>query len=190
VEDMPHLTMSCDMGWQKRSSGRRRDSHSGHCIPFGMSTKKPIAVETVSQHCSVCRNKKRSSDNPPPAHECRSNFVGDHSGAMEPEGLVRLVIELLDEQKVLIGLIFADDDSTTQTQMKWSNADWMTMNKTAEPPRVAIAGGKTRIRPDTGRLPLHCPEPTFAGDPSHRTKTVGGTVRSVETQALCGVLRE
>ena len=37
-EDMPTLTASYDMGWQKRSSGRRYDSHSGHAALVGKLT--------------------------------------------------------------------------------------------------------------------------------------------------------
>ena len=77
------LRVAYDMGWQKKSSGRRYDSLSGHCFLFGLETKKIIGMKIFSKVCSICDNKKRKG--PPPQHECPKNWEGS-SGAMEPQG--------------------------------------------------------------------------------------------------------
>jgi hypothetical protein len=38
---MPAIVVTYDMGWQKRSSGKRYDSHSGHAAAIGCKTRKP-----------------------------------------------------------------------------------------------------------------------------------------------------
>jgi hypothetical protein len=62
--------------------------------------------------------------------------------------------------------------------MKWSNSDWM-INATTEPPRVVMKGGKTT---DRGQLRRKYPEPKWLNDPSHRAKTLGGDLRTIEKQ--------
>jgi hypothetical protein len=176
VEDLPALTVGYDMGWQKRSSGHRYDSHSGHAIPIGVLTNKPVGLAILNKHCKVCRKSPE-----PGEHDCLANFEGA-SGAMEASALLKIAHELLDEEQVLFGTIVADDDSSIRAQMKWSNADWMLNNSSTEPPRVLTKGGKKKIRPDRGQLRREYPEPNWLNDPSHRGKTLGGDLRSIEKQ--------
>ena len=68
------LRVAYDMGWQKKSSGRRYDSLSGHCFLFGLETKTIVGMKVFSKVCSVCDNKKRND--PPPPHECPKNWWG------------------------------------------------------------------------------------------------------------------
>jgi hypothetical protein len=42
-ETRPSVAVGMDMGWQKRSSGRKYDSNSGHAFLIGVKTCKPIA---------------------------------------------------------------------------------------------------------------------------------------------------
>jgi hypothetical protein len=176
VAELPLLTVGYDMGWQKRSSGHRYDSHSGHAIPIGVHTNLPIGLTVLNKYCRVC-----SSSEEPGEHDCFSNFEGA-SGAMEAAGLVKLAHSMLEEDQVIFGTIVADDDSSIRAQMKWSNADWMVNNSTTEPPRVLTKGGKSKIRPDRGQLRREYPEPSWLNDPSHRGKTLGGDLRSIEKQ--------
>ena len=51
-----------DMGWNKRSSGNRYDSNSGHAFAVGTLTKELITFRVLSKTCRVCqfsaKNKK------------------------------------------------------------------------------------------------------------------------------------
>jgi hypothetical protein len=176
VSEVPSLTVGYDMGWQKRSSGHRYDSHSGHAIPYGVLTRLPIGLTVLNKHCRVC-----TASPDPSEHDCLANFEGA-SGAMEASALIEVAHSLLDEGHVLFGTIVTDDDSSMRAQMKWSNADWMVNNASNEPPRVLTKGGKSCIRPDRGLLRRDYPEPTWLNDPSHRGKTLAGDLRSIEKQ--------
>jgi hypothetical protein len=78
--------------------------------------------------------------------------------------------------------IVADNDCSMRAQMKWSNADWMVNQGTTEPPRVQTKGGKAKVRPDNYMLRREYPEPVWLNDPSHRGKTLGGDLRTIEKQ--------
>ena len=54
------LTVSYDMGWNKRSSGNRYDSLSGHAFIIGAYTRRIIGCVIFSKTCATCnmRNKK------------------------------------------------------------------------------------------------------------------------------------
>ena len=181
-DELPSLTASFDMGWQKRSSGRRYDSHSGHAALIGKYTRKPIAVSLLSKFCRVC--SKTGSTEEVEEHDCIANFdKSGSSGSMEPTALVELVHQLIDEQLTLIGTVIADDDSSVRAQLKWSNKDWMTANQTNQPPTMFNEKTKSNVkRPDHGRLRYPIPEPGFLGDPSHRTKLVGKRLFELEAK--------
>ena len=69
------LTVSYDMGWQRRSSGNNYASLSGHGFLVGAHTRRVIACVVFSKKCSVCEQRKRkakcagitSASPPPPA---------------------------------------------------------------------------------------------------------------------------
>ena len=48
------LTVTYDMGWQKRSSGRRYDSSSGHAFIIGARIKGIIGMVLYSKACRKC----------------------------------------------------------------------------------------------------------------------------------------
>ena len=54
------FTVSFDMGWNKRSSGHKYDSISGHAFIIGVYTRRIIDYVVFSKSCSICnaRNKK------------------------------------------------------------------------------------------------------------------------------------
>jgi hypothetical protein len=80
--------------------------------------------------------------------------------------------------------ICADDDSSTRSLLKWSNADYMKNNNTNTPPLVAITKGKNagrpHVHPDRGRLPADVPEPCFVSDPNHRKKVLTGELIALD----------
>jgi hypothetical protein len=173
-DEMPKLWVSYDMGWQKRSSGHRYDSHSGHAALVGTLTRKPITVSVLNKLCRICSRSDGESE-PDMVHDCLINFDKEaSSGSMEPHALVQMSQSLLDSHYVLIDTIVADDDSSVRAQMKWSNADWMVHNNTNQAPKTWNETRKVFVKhPDHGKLKYPYPEPKFVGDPSHRTKLVG-----------------
>ena len=48
------LTVTYDMDWQKRSSGRRYDSSSGHAFIIGARSKGIIGMVLYSKACWKC----------------------------------------------------------------------------------------------------------------------------------------
>lgn len=167
VEDMPRIKVSCNMGWQKRSSGRRYDSHSGHAMAVGTMTRESVWYWLMSKHCRIC-----SISDDPGDHNCCANFdASASSGSVEPSALVEIAHYLVDHYSVITETVISDDDSSMKAQMRWSNEDWMVANKTNTPPMV-MSGGKKIPRPNTGKLKYPCPQPTFLADPAHRKKTL------------------
>jgi hypothetical protein len=77
-----------------------------------------------------------------------------------------------------VEMICADDDASTRSLLRWSNASHMTSNNTDQVPMVPITRGpnigKLQARPDKGSLPGHIPEPQFVADPNHRRKVLTG----------------
>ena len=63
------LTVSFDMGWNKRSSGHKYDSISGHAFIIGVYTRRIIDYVVFSKSCSICnaRNKKNKHAD---KHDC------------------------------------------------------------------------------------------------------------------------
>ena len=162
IDKMPKIKCSYDMGWTKRSSGKRYDSHSGHAATVGVCTRKALSLAVLSKFCSICSKNGENADE----HECTKNFTGS-SGSMEPAALVQMAHELYLKYYVILGVIVADDDSSIRAQMKWSNAHW------------SVHHGKKAKRPDRGKLMCPHPEPKFLADPAHRKKTLG--------KELCGL---
>ena len=52
--DNVDLSVSFDMAWQKRGSGSRYDSISGHAIMIGCLTKKVIGLLVYAMKCTKC----------------------------------------------------------------------------------------------------------------------------------------
>ena len=62
------------MGWNKRSSGHRYDSVSGHGVATGSFTKKVVDFKTYSRSCVVCDREGYSLTHLD--HECPRNHNG------------------------------------------------------------------------------------------------------------------
>ena len=50
------VQVSVDMGWQKRSSGHKYDSASGHALMIGKHTQHVLAYVVKSKKCNTCEN--------------------------------------------------------------------------------------------------------------------------------------
>jgi hypothetical protein len=112
-----------------------------------------------------------------PLHYCTKNWAGT-LGAMEAHACLDMTVDLYENKMCTIDCICIDDDASTRSLMKWSNADWMINKNSATPPTSEISKGpnkgKMQVRPDRGKLPPNIPEPVFAADPNHRRKVFTG----------------
>jgi hypothetical protein len=95
-----------------------------------------------------------------------------------------MTIELYHDYKCIVDLICIDDDASTRSLLKWSNADYMNNNNTTIAPQVQITKGpnigKLHPRPDRGKLPAYIPEPSFVADPNHRKKVLTGELIALD----------
>ena len=82
------LTVSFDMGWQKRSSGNRYDSISGHALKIGVLSDKILTAAVSSKMCITC-SKAENIDEEPPDHICPKHYEGS-SKAMEVDAVLHL----------------------------------------------------------------------------------------------------
>jgi len=74
------ITVSYDMGWKKRATGRLYDSLSGHRFIIGCRTKCVIAMSVLKKKCSTYRSANKHNGAVRP-HECNVNHR-DSSGAI------------------------------------------------------------------------------------------------------------
>ena len=163
------LTISYEMGWNKRSSGHKYDSISGHGFVVGGFTKKIMNHRCLSKCCSICDKAKRKST-VPEQHECPSNHDGS-SKSMETEAIFRMVKDAVYNKKYTIATIISDDDSTMKANLKHSLKEKVSagLMQKHEWPKTK----KGNFKADHGRLPLDIEEPAFLADFNHRVKTVG-----------------
>jgi hypothetical protein len=139
----PTISVSFDMGWQQRSSGKKYNSPSGHAFFVGGLYRKPIAYQVKSRICNYCdcwKRKHPPSEDLPDGlpvgpHVCTRNHKGSAS-SMEPKAGLDMIIDLFDRRHVAIDRICIDDDASTPALLKWSNADYCINNDTAKPPQV------------------------------------------------------
>jgi len=173
---LPFISVSMDMGWQKRSSGRRYDSSSGHAFLVGIKTRKPVSMCLKSSFCSVCcyhMKRHNLEQEEVPEHECVANHQGS-AGSMESAALIEMIESLYYSNQVAVSKVITDDDSKMKAQCKWSNKDFLSHHN--HPPgekKWLIVGSKqvkqkqvTVYRKD-GLLRYPVPQPTFLADPAH-----------------------
>ena len=142
--DPVDLIVSADMGWQKRSSGRKYDSPSGHMFLVGSSTNNIIDYEIKCVSCAICNSAKRRGQDPRP-HHCQKNFDG-HAKAMEATSAAELITRISNKfhGKARVSTVISDDDSSMRAHCSHK-----------------------------GGLPQNVLEPIFLSDPSHRCKVIG-----------------
>ena len=66
LTELVGLDVAYDMGWQKRSSGRRYDSKSGHAFLIGLTTNKIIGVVVFCKDCRKCMEAEKKGVPPEP----------------------------------------------------------------------------------------------------------------------------
>ena len=194
-EEIP-LTICYDMGWNKRSSGTRYDSVSGHGVMIGAYTKKVIGYKSMSKECSVCSNflkkmriKKNDNlpetneepeDEPKPeAHECTKNHQGS-SKSMECEAILDLITEAFLERNFVVGTIVADDDTTMKRTLRHNYKEQVSRGVLDKKNWPKNKKGKPMA---SGKLPDLIPPPKFLADFNHRVKSVGRAVYELAVMA-------
>ena len=166
------LTVMYDMGWNKRSSGNKYDSMSGHGFLLGGNTRKIMNYRCMSKACVKCRLAELTKKEPI-KHECPKNHCGS-SKSMECEAIWLMVQDAYYNQRFTCSIIVSDDNSTMKSILKHSweekiKAGRMTVDEWPK-------NNQNRPKKDNGRLPLDIPEPKFLADFNHRVKTVGKAI--------------
>ena len=115
------ITVSYDMGWNKRSSGKTYDSLSGHALMIGALSKKIVSARVVNKECSTCTQAQRMGTEAKD-HECPRNHEGS-SKSMEADTALYLVNKLDDysDSKLYIEAFVTDDDSSIRAMLSHFN---------------------------------------------------------------------
>ena len=168
------LTVCYDMGWNKRSSGNRYDSVSGHSIIIGAHSKKVLNFRPVSKCCMFCKVwKKKNGEKIVPNHPCTKNYLGS-SKSMESEAILWMAKDCWNHKRFHIKTVVADDDSTMKKILR-HNYDKL------------VADGKMKrseVTKTSGWLLSHVTEPTFLADFNHQVKLVGRALYSLVKMKL------
>ena len=104
------LTVTYEMGWQKRSYGRRYDISSGHTFIIRARSKGIIGMVLYSKACQKCdaaENRREEAEE----YECPKNFEGS-SKSMEASAIPKMVEDAFYNRFFIIDVIFSNYDST------------------------------------------------------------------------------
>ena len=142
------LTVSFDMGWNKRSSRNRYDSLSGHTFYIGCLSQQIICAIATAKQCRIFSLNELKGIRPP-EHNCPKNYTGS-SQTMEADEALTIYEELYYEsqKKIALQYIVSDDDYSMRALLKHG------------------------INHPKGKLKPEILEPEWLADPSHRTKIV------------------
>ena len=110
------LTVTYDMGWQKRSSGRRYDSSTRHAFIIGARSKGIIGMVLYSKACRKCDAAEKRREEAE-EHEFPKNFKGS-SKSMEASEILKMVEDAFYNRFFIIDVIVINNDSTMQTLLK------------------------------------------------------------------------
>ena len=142
------ISISFDMGWNKRSSGNRYNSLSDHALAIGCLSNKILNVVVSSKICRQC-SVARESGEELPEHVCPQNYEGS-SKAMEADAALVLYKDIYhkSDEKIHLKVVVTDDDLSMRALLKY------------------------KCNNPKGRLPEEMNETDWFADPSHRTKVV------------------
>ena len=108
--------MTYEMGWQKRSSGRRYDSSSGHAFSVGKRSKGIIGMVPYSKACRKCDAADKRGEEAE-EHECPKNFEGS-SKSMEVSVILKMVEDAFYNRFFIIYVIVSNNESTKRAVLK------------------------------------------------------------------------
>ena len=167
------LTVSFDMGWQKR--GRSYNSLSGHAFLIDVHTGKVVAMEVYSKKCLKCSNfaKQGLTTEEFPDHKCAKNYEGSSKG-MEATAALAMVKRLFEHELVqaYVKEMVLDDDASTRALLSHCLSELAQFVVGYEWPRDSL-GQKISKAKDVGKLPLNHPIITFLADLMHRIRCFG-----------------
>ena len=102
------LTVTYDMGWQKRSSGRRYDSSRRHAFIIVAMSKGIIIMVLYSKVCWKCDAAEKRREELE-EHECPKNFEGS-SKSMEASAILKMVEHAFYNRFFIIDVIVSNYD--------------------------------------------------------------------------------
>lgn len=140
------ITVSYDMGWQKRATGKVYDSLSGHGYFIGCNTDLVVRMGVKKKYCSISSDSGDDGALILPK-KCNINHTGS-SEAMEAALVLDLIAEIFDafDGHLFIDGIIINDNSTMRFHCK------------------NLSNG--------GKLSENIPQPSFLADPQHRVKVI------------------
>ena len=112
IKSPSQLTVAYDMGWQRRSTGRRYNSMSGIGVLVGNETNKILNYGVRQKDCRIC-TLYRHKNATVPYHDCHANF----QGSMEADLAAELVNDMARKDVTVVKIII-DDDSTTLARLR------------------------------------------------------------------------
>ena len=117
------LTVSFDMGWQRKSMDHIYNSRSGHPFLIGMETKKVVSMVIYCKDCKKCnlyarqiKEGKAATTSHPPSHRCPKNYADKSSKSMKADAAVEMCVKLVRQYKfnVYVDTFVSDDNATTR----------------------------------------------------------------------------
>ena len=100
------ISISYDMGWQKRTIHRMSSSYSslsGHGFAIGLRTKKVVGMIVYCKKCQTCNNAKKLKKKIP-FHDCPLNYEGT-AKSMESDGALMLLKRCFREYGVFLCIL-------------------------------------------------------------------------------------
>ena len=108
--------MTYNMGWQKRSSGRRYDSSRGNALIIGARSKGIIGIILYPKSCRKCYHSEKIGEEAE-EHDFPKNFEGG-SKSMEASAILKMVEYELYNRFFIVDVIVSEDDSTMRDVLK------------------------------------------------------------------------
>jgi hypothetical protein len=167
------LTVSFDMGWQKR--GLSFNSLSGHAFLIDVETGKVVGKRVYSKKCRKCSAfiEKGLSASDIPTHNCTKNYDGSSKG-MEATAALEMVKEIFDNENIqaFVSEMVLDDDASTRALLSHCLSELLQKVKDYEWP-LDSNGKKIPKTKDVGKLPFDHPIILFLADLTHRIRCFG-----------------
>jgi len=115
------IDVSMDGAWQKKGSGRKYNSLSGHNIAIGARLKGILSYVVYSKICWVHASAEKKGEEAR-EHDCPRNYEGSSKG-MEAKGAVQLTENIFASGFAWVRSLITDDDSSTRANVAHSFED-------------------------------------------------------------------
>ena len=89
--DHVHISVSFDMGWQKKGTGYTYDSNSGHAYFIGCCSGKVVSMLVYSKKCTKCDIAVAMGEEPMDHENCVQNYRTGSSKAMEASAALGMI---------------------------------------------------------------------------------------------------